>query len=101
MPKKSQFDEFFICYYLYFLSKTLSSVMHFVQDISDVPIMSYDPLPPLDSIDTYSRSGPGRSSNLDDPSILGMFFRSLLPNFNPNDPNPPDLQLPEGYVMIF
>ena len=47
--------------------------------------MSYDPLPPVDSIDTYSRSQTGRP-NLEDPSVLSMFFRSLLPNFNPNDP---------------
>ena len=50
--------------------------------------MSYDPLPPADSIDAYQRSQDGRP-NLDDPSVLGMFFRSLLPNFNPNEvPDP-------------
>ena len=54
--------------------------------------MSYDPLPPTDAIDAYSRNQSNRP-NLDDPSVLGMFFRSLLPNFNPNDPNPqPDDQ---------
>ena len=57
--------------------------------------MSYDPLPPSDSIDAYSRSGSGRT-NLDDPSILGMFFRSLLPNFNPNDPHPELVDAVEG-----
>jgi len=57
--------------------------------------MSYDPLPPTDSIDTYPRSTNGRP-NFEDPSILGMFFRSLMPNFNPNAADQGDL--PEGAV---
>lgn len=47
------------------------------------PIVMYDPLPPLDSINIYKR--PTMSSNsrlLPDASPLSMFFQSLLPNFN-------------------
>ena len=63
----------------------------FKQELAEEPVMSYDPLPPTDAIDAYSRNQSNRP-NLEDPSVLGMFFRSLLPNFNPNDPNPPQLQ---------
>ncbi len=66
--------------------------MKFIQELADQPVMSYDPLPPTDAIDTYKRSD-GSRPNLDDPNVLGMFFRSLLPNFNPNDPAAP---APEG-----
>lgn len=58
------------------------------RELAEEPVMSYDPLPPIDTIDAYSRNQSNRP-NLEDPSVLGMFFRSLLPNFNPNDPNPP------------
>jgi len=58
------------------------------RELAEEPVMSYDPLPPTDTIDAYSRNQSNRP-NLEDPSVLGMFFRSLLPNFNPNDPNPP------------
>jgi len=65
------------------------------RELAEEPVMSYDPLPPTDAIDAYSRNQSNRP-NLEDPSVLGMFFRSLLPNFNPNDPNPP--QQDEGAV---
>lgn len=47
------------------------------------PIVMYDPLPPLDSINIYERptlTAPSRL--LPDASPLSMFFQSLLPNFN-------------------
>lgn len=47
------------------------------------PIVMYDPLPPLDSINIYERpilTTPSRL--LPDASPLSMFFQSLLPNFN-------------------
>uniref|UniRef100_A0A1B6HFN7 Uncharacterized protein n=1 Tax=Homalodisca liturata TaxID=320908 RepID=A0A1B6HFN7_9HEMI len=47
--------------------------------MSESPILSFDPLPPVDSINLYSR--PTRYQN---PSAFYMFFRSLMPNFNPN-----------------
>merc|ERR1711972_834911 len=54
-------------------------------ELKDVAILAWDPLPPLNSINTYV--APDRQpSVIDDPSALRMFFRSLLPNFNPADP---------------
>lgn len=48
------------------------------------PILMYDPLPPLDSLNIYQR--PSLTNNLTrllpDASPLSMFFQSLLPNFN-------------------
>lgn len=47
------------------------------------PILTYDPLPPLDSIDTYERPKMRTPSRqLPDASPFSMFFQSLLPNFN-------------------
>lgn len=57
------------------------------RELAETAVLSYDPLPPVDSIDTYKKSGSqGSRPNLDDPSAFRMFFRSLMPNFNPNDP---------------
>ena len=48
-------------------------------------MLAWDPLPPLNSINTYV--APERQPTaIDDPSALRMFFRSLLPNFNPAEP---------------
>lgn len=44
------------------------------------PIMSLDPLPPLDSIDLYTR--PQRSRLAVETNVFTNFFRSLLPHFN-------------------
>ena len=41
-----------------------------LQELAEEPVMSYDPLPPVDAIDSYSRSQSNRP-NLDDPSVLG------------------------------
>ena len=50
-------------------------------------MLAWDPLPPLNSINTYV--APERQPTaIDDPSALRMFFRSLLPNFNPAEPAP-------------
>lgn len=47
------------------------------------PIVMYDPLPPLDSINIYARPTLTTQSRLlPDASPLSMFFQSLLPNFN-------------------
>lgn len=54
--------------------------------MADSPVMSYDPLPPTDTIDLYTRTS--KLTQIDDPSALRVFFRSLLPNFNPSDPIP-------------
>ncbi|XP_046898197.1 transcription factor 25 [Hypomesus transpacificus] len=50
-------------------------------DVTTQPIMGFDPLPPLDSLVSYSR--PERPSvGASNESTLSLFFRSLLPNFN-------------------
>ena len=56
------------------------------KELADAPLMAYDPLPPQDSIDLYTKMS--RPTQIDDPSALRLFFRSILPNFNPNDPLP-------------
>jgi len=61
------------------------ALSHLPAELKDVAILAWDPLPPLNSINTYVT--PDRQpSVIDDPSALRMFFRSLLPNFNPADP---------------
>ncbi|XP_057655080.1 transcription factor 25 [Diorhabda carinulata] len=56
-------------------------------DESSGPVMSFDPLPPKDSINLYTR--PKRPAfTQQGGNTLGIFFRSFLPNFNPNLPEP-------------
>ncbi|CAH1779648.1 unnamed protein product [Owenia fusiformis] len=55
-------------------------------ELSASPVMSYDPLPPKDSIVSYTRPERPRRINQDSSNPLSMFFRSLLPNFNPDEP---------------
>lgn len=55
-------------------------------DMTNVPLVSYDPLPPLDSVSGYKR--PQRNVRVDqEHGVLSMFFRSLLPSFNAQTPN--------------
>ncbi|KAL8195116.1 UNVERIFIED_CONTAM: Transcription factor 25, partial [Gekko kuhli] len=49
-------------------------------EVTSQPIMGFDPLPPLDSIVSYTR--PERADRPSNESALSLFFRSLLPNFN-------------------
>ncbi|XP_058669520.1 ribosome quality control complex subunit TCF25 [Ammospiza nelsoni] len=49
-------------------------------EVTSQPVMGFDPLPPLDSIVSYTR--PERMSHPSNESTLSLFFRSLLPNFN-------------------
>ncbi|NWU30624.1 TCF25 factor, partial [Dyaphorophyia castanea] len=49
-------------------------------EVTSQPVMGFDPLPPLDSIVSYTR--PERTSRPSNESTLSLFFRSLLPNFN-------------------
>lgn len=50
------------------------------------PILMYDPLPPLDSVNIYKRPVMSNGSRLlPDASPLSMFFQSLLPDFNVQD----------------
>ena len=63
------------------------ALAHLPADMKDVHLLAWDPLPPHNSINTYV--APERQTTvIDDPSALRMFFRSLLPNFNPADPLP-------------
>ncbi|NWX24831.1 TCF25 factor, partial [Aegotheles bennettii] len=49
-------------------------------EVTSQPVMGFDPLPPLDSIVSYTR--PERTNQPPNESTLSLFFRSLLPNFN-------------------
>ncbi|XP_056109074.1 transcription factor 25 [Rhinichthys klamathensis goyatoka] len=50
-------------------------------EVTTQPGMGFDPLPPLDSILSYTR--PERQNmGASNESTLSLFFRSLLPNFN-------------------
>ncbi|XP_069595112.1 ribosome quality control complex subunit TCF25 [Ranitomeya imitator] len=49
-------------------------------DVSSQPVLSFDPLPPLDSVVSYTR--PERTHRPSNEGTLSLFFRSLLPNFN-------------------
>uniref|UniRef100_A0A672HG91 Transcription factor 25 (basic helix-loop-helix) n=1 Tax=Salarias fasciatus TaxID=181472 RepID=A0A672HG91_SALFA len=50
-------------------------------EVTTQPVMGFDPLPPLDSVSSYSR--PERLHvGASNESTLSLFFRSLLPNFN-------------------
>uniref|UniRef100_A0A667YMB9 Transcription factor 25 (basic helix-loop-helix) n=1 Tax=Myripristis murdjan TaxID=586833 RepID=A0A667YMB9_9TELE len=66
------------------LAFPLSVISFFVlspQDVTTQPVMGFDPLPPLDSVISYSR--PQRqNARPSNESTLSLFFRSLLPNFN-------------------
>ncbi|XP_060074538.1 ribosome quality control complex subunit TCF25-like [Ylistrum balloti] len=53
-------------------------------DIANTTVLSYDPLPPLDSVCGYDR--PVRRRAVEDAGALSTFFRSLLPNFNIDEP---------------
>lgn len=50
-------------------------------EVTSQPVMGFDPLPPLDSLTSYTR--PERQHvGASNESTLSLFFRSLLPNFN-------------------
>ncbi|XP_053277356.1 transcription factor 25 [Pleuronectes platessa] len=50
-------------------------------EVTTQPVMGFDPLPPLDSVTSYTR--PERQYvGASNESTLSLFFRSLLPNFN-------------------
>ena len=47
--------------------------------------MSHDPLPPPDTICGYTRPKSESQPPTDSSNILTTFFRSILPNYNPED----------------
>ena len=49
-----------------------------VQELAEGPLLSYDPLPPTNSIDLYKKSSRNANSVFDDPSAFRMFFRLKL-----------------------
>ncbi|KAL2088504.1 hypothetical protein ACEWY4_015403 [Coilia grayii] len=50
-------------------------------EVTTQPVMGFDPLPPLDSVVSYTR--PERQNGgASNESTFSLFFRSLLPNFN-------------------
>nr|CAG4651240.1 EOG090X0BCY [Simocephalus serrulatus]SVE94435.1 EOG090X0BCY [Simocephalus serrulatus] len=58
------------------------------QELADAPVMSFDPLPPVESVSSYSR--PTRNTNTTaanqlEGGLISSFFRSLLPGFNPSE----------------
>ncbi|XP_063332767.1 transcription factor 25 [Pelmatolapia mariae] len=54
-------------------------------EVTTQPVMGFDPLPPLDSVISYTRPERQRVGASNE-STLSLFFRSLLPNFNIQDP---------------
>ncbi|XP_046391016.1 transcription factor 25 [Ischnura elegans] len=58
------------------------------------PLLSFDPLPPPDSINLYTR--PQRTRAHENSNAFSMFFRSILPNFNINEPARENAQPDEG-----
>uniref|UniRef100_A0A3P8NVR5 Transcription factor 25 (basic helix-loop-helix) n=1 Tax=Astatotilapia calliptera TaxID=8154 RepID=A0A3P8NVR5_ASTCA len=50
-------------------------------EVTTQPVMGFDPLPPLDSVISYTRPERPRVGASNE-SALSLFFRSLLPNFN-------------------
>ncbi|XP_062501672.1 ribosome quality control complex subunit TCF25-like isoform X2 [Corticium candelabrum] len=56
------------------------------REIAEKPVMMHDPLPPLDSVSSYTR--PPRQTALGETNQnpLSLFFSSLMPSFNPQAP---------------
>jgi len=56
------------------------------QELAD-SVTSFDPLPPVDSVSSYDRparnSGGNAAASANDGGILSTFFRSMMPDFNP------------------
>ncbi|XP_052269537.1 transcription factor 25-like isoform X2 [Dreissena polymorpha] len=68
------------------VSEIRSATATLPQDVAST-VLSYDPLPPLDSVEAYKRpSRPSRAQT--ESSAFSMFLRSLMPNFNPNEAVP-------------
>ena len=78
------------------MSEHREALSHLPPELKEVASLAWDPLPPVNSINTYV--APDRQPTaIDDPSALRMFFRSLLPNFNPDDPLAlPEVEAPAG-----
>ncbi|CAL4068759.1 unnamed protein product, partial [Meganyctiphanes norvegica] len=65
--------------------------------LANTPVMSYDPLPPSDSVCSYTRPpSEDRPNAANSSSMLTTFFRSLMPNYDPSAPEPQLGELVEG-----
>uniref|UniRef100_A0A673ANN3 Transcription factor 25 (basic helix-loop-helix) n=1 Tax=Sphaeramia orbicularis TaxID=375764 RepID=A0A673ANN3_9TELE len=63
------------------LSEIKEATSNLPLEVTTQPVMGFDPLPPLDSVMSYTR--PERQNvGASNESTLSLFFRSLLPNFN-------------------
>lgn len=66
-------------------------IADFLKKDSD-PIVHFDPLPPLDSINIYERPKAGNAQQMARTANgLQLFFQSLLPSFNLQQPQPQDV----------
>ncbi|XP_068175489.1 ribosome quality control complex subunit TCF25 [Antennarius striatus] len=65
------------------LSEIKEAIASLPFEVTSQPLMSFDPLPPLDSVVSYVQ--PERHAGATSESTLSLFFRSLLPNFNLQD----------------
>lgn len=52
------------------------------QDDASNAVMSFDPFPPVDSINIYARLQRPRATSPSNAGALSLFFRSLLPTFH-------------------
>ncbi|XP_063441257.1 ribosome quality control complex subunit TCF25-like [Mytilus trossulus] len=70
------------------LSEIKDATAALPQDLANTTVVSYDPLPPTDSIAAYE--SPQRTRRINqESSTLTNFFRSLMPNFNLDEPAAP------------
>lgn len=56
-----------------------------IQEIQDAaPVLSHDPLPPANSVDTYGRPTTGRRGNLSNWNLFSLFLSSLFVDIDTN-----------------
>jgi len=66
------------------LSDVKEATAHLPHEVTSSPVLSYDPLPPADSINSYTR--PPRTRRVQESGgMFSTFFRSLIPTFDPNE----------------
>ena len=62
------------------------SLLCYFQALANTPVMSFDPLPPPDTMCGYNRPTLPGQTPTNSSNIIASFFRSLLPNYDPNAP---------------
>nr|CAG4652081.1 EOG090X0BCY [Triops cancriformis] len=55
-------------------------------NLAEGPLMTFDPLPPADSINSYSVTRTASTTQENDGSLLSVFLRSLMPGYNVVEP---------------